>query len=144
LRVRKAAGGEPEFSPDVHVSFVARQQWPAIWKYVNHRMRPHAPKKVQLTVGGGSMTLPADTPYDRQVLADHLAALIRRHGVVRLTAGRRAWWLTLTDRAVQGQCDLCLRPLQYGVRHTGEGLMCIACASRRVIPSEAEREPSAA
>lgn len=90
------------------------------------------------------MVMPAETPYDRELLGDHVGALIRRYGAVRLSSGHCAWWLTMTEGAGAAQCGLCLRPVECGVRHTDGDLMCIDCISRRVIATQVECTPSAA
>jgi hypothetical protein len=90
------------------------------------------------------MVLPADTSYARQVLVEHLASLVKRHGAVRLSAGNRVWQLTLTQSAVAERCGVCRRHLEYGVRQRDGDMHCVKCASRSVVWAQSEREPSAA
>jgi hypothetical protein len=107
-------------------------------------MKNARPTGVRLFAAGFTLRLPADTPYDLQLLAEHVSALLRRHGAVRLSSGRRAWWLTLTASARSGHCTRCLRPLDPAVRFGGEAVACVACASRSVISSHLQSERSAA
>ena len=68
----------------------------------------------------------------------------RLHGAVRLRAGRRTWWLTLTSRAVAGDCAQCRRPLERAVQLTGGGVVCVTCASRSVVSDHARLQRPAA
>lgn len=99
---------------------------------------------VKLLAAGLTMSLPADSPYDRQLMAEHVSVLLKRHGAVRLSAGRRSWWLTLTERAMAGECRQCRRPLERAVELTGGDLACVMCASRSVVSDHARIQRPAA
>lgn len=107
-------------------------------------MKESPRRGVRLLAAGLTLSLPADSPYDRQMMVEHLSALLRRHGAVRLRAGRRTWWLTLTSRAVAGDCAQCRRPLERAVQLTGGGVVCVTCASRSVVSDHARLQRPAA
>jgi len=97
-------------------------------------MERQSPRKgVKVLAAGLTLNLAADTPYDRQLVVEHVSALLRRHGAVRLSVGRRAWWLTLARTGTTRECVHCGRALECAVELTGGDLACVPCASRRVV-----------
>jgi hypothetical protein len=99
---------------------------------------------IRLLAAGFTLKLPIDTPYDRQLLAEHVSTLLRRHGAVRLSSGRRAWWLKLAAATRSAHCGLCLRPMPRAV-HFGAGeIACIACAARAIATFQGASAKSAA
>lgn len=107
-------------------------------------MRKTHSKGIRLLAAGFTLRLPTDTPYDRQLLGEHVSALLKRHGAVRLSSGRRAWWLTLAAFGKSGHCGRCLRPSEGAVQLGDGDVVCVACASRAVILSQVDNERSAA
>jgi hypothetical protein len=88
---------------------------------------------VKLLAAGLTLSLPAESPYDRQVMVEQLVGLLKRHGAVRLNAGRRSWWLTLTQRPIPGRCARCRRPLERAVQLAAGDVACVTCAARSVV-----------
>lgn len=103
---------------------------------------PHG--KVKLLAAGLTLSLRADSPYDRQLMAEQLVALLKRHGAVRLSAGRRSWWLTLAPRPIPGRCARCRRPLERAVHLAAGDVACVTCAARSVVSDHADRHRPAA
>jgi len=99
---------------------------------------------IRLLAAGSTLTLPVDTPYDRQLLAEHVSSLLRRHGAVRLSSGRRARWLKLASAAQAARCGHCLRPIRRAVQVADGEVACLACASQAVITSYVATSKSAA
>jgi hypothetical protein len=109
------------------------------------RMTKEVPRRaVRLLAAGLTLSLPDDSPYDRQLMVEHLSALLTRHGAVRLSSGRRAWWLTLTPPSINGDCVRCRRPLDRAVQLPGGAVACVPCASRSIVSdSEKIQRPAA-
>ena len=99
---------------------------------------------IRLLAAGFTLKVPVDTPYDRQLLAEHVSTLLRRHGAVRLSSGRRAWWLKLASLAQAARCGYCLRPMRRAVEFADGDVACFACASHAVILSYVSTSKSAA
>ena len=62
----------------------------------------------QLFFQGGGLILPAQTPYEREFLVEHLESSTRRHGSVRLVFNREQWTVTVDSECTQA-CDTCSR-----------------------------------
>lgn len=99
---------------------------------------------IRLFAAGFTLKLPVDTPYDRQLLAEHVSTLLRRHGAVRLSSGRRAWWLRLASTPQAVRCGDCRRPIGRAVQFADGDVACFVCASQAVIRSYAATSKSAA
>jgi len=83
----------------------------------------------------GDMFLPADTPYDRDVLLEHLQAAVRAHREVRLELEERR--LTGTHGEHAQDCAQCGRAIAQGVVQYTSGLrtLCLRCV-RQVLQEE--------
>lgn len=70
---------------------------------------------------GGGLILPAQTPYDRELLIEHVEASTKRHGSIRLEVNRHYWTISVTDalRAVCAACSQWPKRLNYPRASTG-------------------------
>ena len=79
---------------------------------------------------GGGMFLPARSPYDRQMLVEHIADRVRSKGRVQVLLDEQRWMVQLNRGAVRIYCSscgdaadsACYRPVDDGVPY------CIPCA----------------
>ena len=78
---------------------------------------------------GGGLIMPAQTPYERQLLVEHLEVSTKQHGSVRLELNRRHWTISRNTRpdTVCGSCSRSRDDLTY--RFDGQTL-CGQCARR--------------
>lgn len=77
---------------------------------------------------GGGTILPARTPYDHQLLMEHLEVSTRRHGAIRLELRHRQWSITVNDGPAE-PCTTCTLPAD-NVTYRFEALsLCRPCAS---------------
>jgi hypothetical protein len=78
----------------------------------------------------GAMFLPADTPYDRDVLFEHLQAAARAHEQVRVELDDLR--LLLEHGAEMRECAHCRRSIAQGVMQfvSGSLTVCTRCARR--------------
>ena len=60
-----------------------------------------------LSFKGGGLILPIHTPYERELLVEHVAASTRRHGRSRLEMNRRRWTISTSNgrRMVCAACS---------------------------------------
>jgi hypothetical protein len=85
-----------------------------------------------ITFVGGGLLLPARTPYDRQVLREHVLNRARNVEQLQVKVGRKTW---LVDRPHEQRplvCGLCKRQLTVAALHAppSENVYCVACALR--------------
>jgi hypothetical protein len=78
---------------------------------------------------GGGLIVPAHTPYERELLFEHVEASTKRHGDVRFGFNRQQWRISLHNgrREVCASCSRWLDNLTY--RFDGQTL-CGQCARR--------------
>ena len=78
---------------------------------------------------GGGLIVPAQTPYERELLFEHVEMSTKRHGCVRLDVNRGHWTISLRngDREACASCSRWLDSLIY--RFEGQTL-CGQCARR--------------
>ena len=50
-----------------------------------------------LSFEGGGLIVPAQTPYERQLLVEHIEVSTKRHGCVRLEVNRRCWIVSMNN-----------------------------------------------
>jgi hypothetical protein len=60
---------------------------------------------------GGSVFLPARTPYDREMIVDYTAGHVRSKGMVQVIVDGQRWAVQLCDRARASRCSACGYPL---------------------------------
>jgi hypothetical protein len=83
----------------------------------------------RISFPGGGLLVPAKTPYEREVLFEHVHEYTKRHGQVRVELNGRAWLVRLhTDPAVPCTgCSQLLENLSYSLP---DRTWCPACVRR--------------
>ena len=86
---------------------------------------------------GGGVVLPYRSPYDQEVLFEHVTQCAKRYGDIRLElAGKH---FTVKPRASDAAlCALCSQPAQL-TYVTGAQVLCPTCARRLLIVPQAPR-----
>ncbi len=76
---------------------------------------------------GGGIVIPAHTPYERQLLNEHLEVSTKRYGRVQLEINRRHWTVSMNNGPGEA-CASCTRlPGTLTYRFDGQNL-CGHCA----------------
>ena len=83
-----------------------------------------------IVFSGGGLIVPAWTPYERQLLTEHILASVHHKQQVRVSIGRRAWLVEQADEERPIVCSLCDRPINHAVCHElgSPAAFCVACA----------------
>lgn len=88
----------------------------------------------QCTVRGGHFFLPTDTPYDRQMLLEHVDRYLRSQGMLRLELLDHEWTVTRRHDGNQS-CRRCGATLSSGVQYQiDERRCCRRCAHALLLP----------
>lgn len=79
---------------------------------------------------GGGMFLPARSPYDRQILAEHIAARVRSKGQVQVLLDEQRWMVHLNRGPIRICCSSCGDPADSTCYRAPAGSLayCIGCA----------------
>jgi hypothetical protein len=77
---------------------------------------------------GGKLLLPARTPYEREVIVDHVRHRLRRDGFVRLERSGRASRIVAVADAMGERCRLCGASAGNAACRRGGRLLCVSCA----------------
>ena len=86
-----------------------------------------------IALDGSGMILPAKTPYDRDLLFEHVSSLAKRYGQVHLTVTGGRWTVAAaTETNPPGTCDRCTYPVRRVVYSRGRHTLCPWCARREV------------
>jgi hypothetical protein len=64
-----------------------------------------------ISFAGGGLIVPAQTPYERELLVEHIEASTRRHGSVQLEVNRRHWTVVSLSKGHREGCATCSRRL---------------------------------
>ena len=85
-----------------------------------------------LTFAGGGLLLPARTPYDRQILTEHVLDRARHSKQVRVAMGRKTWIVDRPSAQRSSVCSRCKQPLTTAVLHLSSDsvVYCALCALR--------------
>jgi hypothetical protein len=85
-----------------------------------------------LTFTGGGLLLPARTPYDRQILTEHVLDRARHSMQVRVVIGRKTWIVERPNAQRSSVCSRCAQPLTSAVLHLSSDavIYCAWCALR--------------
>ncbi|GIW41697.1 MAG: hypothetical protein KatS3mg076_2274 [Candidatus Binatia bacterium] len=83
----------------------------------------------RISFRGGALFVPVKTPYERELLFEHLDLYARRHGRVRLELNRKEWEVTLANGHAE-QCTSCKRRLDTLTYALGNRRICAQCAKR--------------
>ena len=75
----------------------------------------------RITFEGGGLILPMHTPYERELLVEHIEVSTKRHGWVRLEVNRRQWTISMNNgrRQVCASCSRWPDNLSYPTGSTG-------------------------
>jgi hypothetical protein len=85
----------------------------------------------RISFHGGGLLLPAKTPYERELLFEHITDCTKRHGQVRLEFNRREWFVRLNTSPAD-VCTACRQPLEKVTYTIGEHRLCGQCIRRHI------------
>ncbi len=78
---------------------------------------------------GGGLIVPAHTPYERQLLFEHVEGSVKRHGRVGFEVNRQHWTISLNNG--QGKaCAACTRRANSMTYRFDGQTLCGQCARR--------------
>ena len=88
--------------------------------------------KAHLTFTGGGLVLTVRTPYEQQVLREHVLSYARHKEQLQLAVDRTTWVIDRPSANRTFVCDRCQRQLTAAALHTPHGreCYCVACALR--------------
>jgi len=83
-----------------------------------------------VSFSGGGLFLPARTPYDRQVLMEHVTNRVRSNGLVQVLVDDQRWMVHFRRGALAAWCASCGACLDSACRSTTSAgiAYCMACA----------------
>ena len=79
---------------------------------------------------GGALLLPAQDPYDREVVFEEAECCARRHGSVGVQVGRKEMRISISHADARVPCGECRHPV---------GLMCFVVERHRICAHCAKR-----
>ena len=79
---------------------------------------------------GGGMFLPARSPYDRQMLVEHIADRVRSKGRVQVLLDEQRWMVHLNRGTPRPMCSNCGDAVDSTCHRTADDgvASCLACA----------------
>ena len=80
-----------------------------------------------LSFDGGGLIVPAQTPYERQLLFEYVEASTKQHGGVRLRLNGQLWTISQKNGGHE-VCAACRRSLDNLVYRSDGQTRCIRCA----------------
>jgi hypothetical protein len=85
-----------------------------------------------ITFMGGGLLLPASTPYDRQILREHVLSRARHVQDLQVKVGRKTWRVERPSEERPFACGFCKRQLAVAALHAAptDTVYCVACALR--------------
>lgn len=87
---------------------------------------------------GGALLLPAQDPYDRQVVFEEAEFCARRHGTVGVQFGRKEMRISMSPDEARVPCAECRQPVGLMGFLIDRRRVCSRCAKRRMgCPSPA-------
>jgi hypothetical protein len=86
--------------------------------------------RAHITFVGGGLVLPARTPYERQLLREHVLSYARSKEPLQLTVDRTTWVIDRPSAKRPLVCDRCQRRLTAAALHAPNSIerYCVACA----------------
>lgn len=78
---------------------------------------------------GGGLILPVQTPYERELLFEHVEVSAKRHGCVRLDVNRRHWTINMPN-GLREACAGCREWLDTLTYRFDAQTLCSECARR--------------
>jgi hypothetical protein len=102
---------------------------------IGTRLAPHESgvgMRAHMTFAGGGLVLPARTPYERELLREHVLSYARDKNPLQLTVGRTTWVIDRPSANRPVVCERCQRQLTAAALHTPQSseCYCVACALR--------------
>ena len=85
-----------------------------------------------ISFAGGGLILPAHTPYERQLVFEHIEASAKQHQHVALSAAGRHWTINL-DAARDEPCAQCFRSMHRLAYRTDGRNVCGRCVRRALM-----------
>jgi hypothetical protein len=85
----------------------------------------------RISFQGGALFVPAKTPYEREVLFEHLDLYAKRHGTIRVELDRREWTVRQTEKE-QVVCAACGHRVDALAWALGGRSLCGVCGKRDV------------
>jgi hypothetical protein len=84
-----------------------------------------------LKFAGGGLFLPASTPYEREMIREHLLDHLRHEENLQLNIGHKTWLVERSSAEHPIRCGTCKRQLVAAL-HTraSDTYYCVACALR--------------
>ena len=86
-------------------------------------------RTAHISFASGGLILPAQTPYERQLLFEHAVASAKRYGTIGLNAKGRHWRISV-DAARREICARCARSLRDLVCRGNAQNFCGQCMRR--------------
>lgn len=82
-----------------------------------------------VSFAGGGTFLPARSPYDRQLLAEHVRERVRTKGQVQVLMGDQLWMM-YRNRGSSTRCARCgvAAPIACHFSGSGNACFCVVCA----------------
>jgi hypothetical protein len=83
-----------------------------------------------ISFAGGGLLLPARTPYEQELLVEHVLERARRNGAVRVVVHGQTWQVNYKGEGLTQGCVRCGRGLQstWGATAPGGESYCVRCA----------------
>lgn len=83
-----------------------------------------------ISFAGGGIIVPAKTPYDRELLFEHVSSLAKRYGQVHLALTGGRWEVVAVAASDPATCRRCTQPVRRLVYRSGLRTLCTWCAER--------------
>jgi hypothetical protein len=80
----------------------------------------------------GGLILPAKSPYEIELVIEHVGLHAKRHGRVRLELNRRDWLVTVCNGGPPGRCTGCAQRIETLTYANGSGQLCARCVRREL------------
>lgn len=77
---------------------------------------------------GGTLLLPARTPYEREVVLDHVRHRLRLHGSVHLEMNGWRGRIERVGLPITARCGACAAPIGGFACRIGSQMLCLGCA----------------
>src|SRR5262249_51910287 len=90
----------------------------------------------------GAMLFPIRTPYEWELLFEHLGSYVRRHGRVGLEIDRQPWVVATSDPERSVRCSTCLGACQDLSLSIRGRYVYLRCGRREITASRGKRLPA--
>lgn len=94
----------------------------------------------RIRAGDLTIVLPAYTPYDWELLVQHLAGCVRSDGEVVLQVAARRALVHRRDRHLAGRCAGCGHPFAGLACRIGTRVVCLGCVRAHLTPEAADAD----